>query len=200
MPSPTLPASRSRGFATSLPAFAWGYDFGRKPADLQPCADTRISFMSCMDALGVDVVVQAEANPGRWALEQAGGWQPLEWMDSTWRTVAEPGARFRYNVTPHMVGNLLDLAFDGQSAITRRGAQAPPNHYVGNLEFVAATDPEKYRVYHGAKAEFLVLAPWVTGDAPRDALRTTGAALAPGSGDPLENDYLETAVWADFTR
>jgi glycerophosphoryl diester phosphodiesterase len=188
------------GFATSLPAFAWGYDFGRRPADLEPCADVRISYMPCMDALGVDVVVQAEANPGRWAVEQAGGWQPLEWMDSTWRSVAEPTVKFRYNITPHMVGNLLDLVFDGQSAITKRGASAPPRHYVGNTEFNPATDPPEYQVYAGGKPEFLVLAPWVTDDAPRDALRATGAKLAAGSNDPLENDYLETAIWADLVR
>lgn len=188
------------GFATSLPAFAWGYDFGQRPASLEPCADVRISYMPCMDALGVDVVVQAEANPGRWAFEQAGGWQPLEWMDSTWRSVAEPTVKFRYNITPHMVGNLLDLVFDGQSAITQRGAGAPLKHYVGNTEFNPATDPPEYQVYAGGKPEFLVLAPWVTNDAPRDALRDTGAKLAAGSNDPLENDYLETAVWADLVR
>jgi glycerophosphoryl diester phosphodiesterase len=188
------------GFATSLPAFAWGFDFGQRPAGLEPCVDVRLSYMPCMDALGVDVVVQAEANPGRWAIEQAGGWQPLEWMDSTWRTVAEPGVKFRYNITPHMVGNLLDLTFDGQSAITRRGASAPLRHYVGNTEFNPATDPAEYEVYAGGKPEFLVLAPWVTDDASRDELRATGARLAPGSGDALENDYLETAIWADLVR
>jgi glycerophosphoryl diester phosphodiesterase len=188
------------GFATSLPAFAWGFDFGQRPADLEPCADVRVSYMPCMDALGVDVVVQAEANPGRWVVEQAGGWQALEWMASTWRTVAEPGVKFRYNVTPHMVGNLLDLVFDGQSAITKRGANAPLRHYVGNTEFTPATDPAGYQVYAGDKTEFLELAPWVTPDAPRDELRATGAKLAPGSNDPLENDYLETAVWADLVR
>lgn len=188
------------GFATSLPAFAWGFEFGQRPAGLEPCVDVRVSYMPCMDALGVDVVVQAEANPGRWAVEQAGGWQPLEWMDSTWRSVAEPGVGFRYNITPHMVGNLLDLTFDGQSAITQRGANAPLRHYVGNTEFNPATDPPEYQVYAGGKPEFLVLAPWVTDDAPRDALRTTGARLAPGSNEALENDYLETAVWADLVR
>jgi glycerophosphoryl diester phosphodiesterase len=188
------------GFATSLPAFAWGYDFGERPAELEPCADVRISYMPCMDALGVDVVVQAEANPGRWAMDQAGGWQPLEWMESTWRTVAEPSVKFAYNVTPHMVGNLLDLAFDGQSAITRRGHPGPGMHYVGNLEFAPPVDPERYAQDVGDKSEFVVLAPWVVPDAPRDELRAVGAQLAPGSGDLLENDYLETAVWADLTR
>ena len=49
------------------------------------------------------------------------------------------------------------------------------------------------------RPEFLVLAPWVTLDASRTQLRDTGSKLAPGSGDALENDYLETAVWADLT-
>ena len=188
------------GFATSLPAFAYGYPFGRRPADLAPCADARVSFMACMDALGVDVVVQAEANPGRWASYQAGGWQPLEWMSSTWRAVADPTVGFRYNVTPHMVGNLLDLVFDGQSAITARGATAAPARYVGDGAFLEGIDPEPYRVYARDKTEFLALAAWVTADASREELIATGAKLAPGSGDPLENDYLETAVWADFIR
>jgi hypothetical protein len=188
------------GFATSLPAFVWGYNFGERPADLQPCADMHVSYMPCMDALGVDVVVQDEANPGRWATDQAGGWQPLEWMASTWRTVAEPSVKFRYNVTPMMVGNLLDLPFDGQSAITMRGAVDAPKHYVGNREFEAGVDVDWYQAFVGGKAEFLALAPWVTDDASRTELRATGAKLAPGSGDPLENDYLETAVWADLTR
>ena len=96
--------------------------------------------------------------------------------------------------------NLLDLAFDGQSAITQRGANAPLRHYVGNLEFDPAVNPEKYRVHVGDKREFLALAPWVVPDAPRSELKVVGAQLAPGSGDALENEYLETAVWADFVR
>ena len=186
------------GFATSLPAFTWGYPFGARPADFDACADTRISFMPCMDALGVDTVVQAEANPARWVMTQPGGWQPLEWMASTWRTVADPSVGFETNITAHMVGNLLDLVFDGQSAITRRGRTGEGSHYVGNLEFEEGIDPEEYRVYGGDKPEFEVLAPWVVPDAPRDELRAVGDALAPGSGDPMENDYLETAIWADL--
>ena len=196
----TVVAGLRLGFATSLPAFAWGYEFGRRPATLEPCADVRISYMPCMDALGVEVVVQAEANPGRWAMVQPGGWQPLEWMESTWRTVGDPSVKFRYNVTPHMVGNLLDLAFDGQSAVTRRGAREAPRHYVGNATFLEGTDPEAYRPDAGPKAEFLALAPWVIPDASRESLEAMGAKLAPGSGDAKENDYLETAVWADLTR
>ena len=191
-------AGHRLGFATSLPAFTWGYPFGRRPAGLDPCADVTRTYMPCMDALGVDTVVQAEANPGRWTqLGGRGQWQPLEWMDSTWRTVADPTVRFRYNITAHMVGNLLDLPFDGQSAITMRGLRAAPRHYVGNRVFTTE-DREDHRVYAGPKPEFLALAPWVTPDADRDALRATGARLAPGSGDPMENRYLETALYADL--
>ncbi|ROH91677.1 hypothetical protein ED208_04630 [Stagnimonas aquatica] len=186
------------GFATSLPAFQWGYEFGQRPAGFEPCADIPASYMPCMDALGVDVVVQAEANPGRWAAYYAGGWQPLEWMNSTWRTVAEPSVGFRYNITAHLVGNLLDLAFDGQSAITARHQSGPGQHYVGNLEFEPGTDVGWYQVFQGEKPEFLALAPWVRDDAPRATLLETGTALSPGSRDAQENDYLETAVWADL--
>jgi glycerophosphoryl diester phosphodiesterase len=186
------------GFATSLPAFRWGYDFGERPDDLAPCADVRTTYMPCMDALGVDVVVQAEANPGRWAHTVPGGWQPLEWMESTWRSVADPTVGFRFNVTAHLVGNLFDIPFDGQSAITARGAAAAPARYVGNGVFEPGRDAEAYRVHVGDKREFLVLADWVVPDDDRDVLRAVAAALAPGSGDPRENDYLETAVWADL--
>lgn len=186
------------GFGTSLPAFTYGYPYARRPDGLRPCADTSVTFMACMDHLGVDVVVQAEANPTRWA--GPGGystWQPLEWMGSTWRAVADPTVDFQYNVTAHMVGNLLDLVFDGQSAITRRGAAAPPRHYVGNARFLQE-DESVYRPYAGAKSEFLALTPWVVPDGDRDRLRAVSAALAPGSGDPRENRYLQTAVLADL--
>ncbi len=186
------------GYATSLPAFTYGYPFGRRPAGLRACADLSRTYMACMQRLGVDVVVQAEANPARWG--GPGGystWQPLEWMGSTWRAVADPTVDFRYNVTAHMVGNLLDIPFDGQSAITRRGARAPGRHYVGNSRFLAE-DERVYRPYAGAKREFVVLAPWVAPDASRERLRAVSAALAPGSGKPRENQYLQTAVYTDL--
>lgn len=189
------------GFATSFPAFKYGYPIGESlPAGVDPCADTAVYYMACMNEIGVNVVVQAEANPGRWA--GIGGdlqWQPLEWMASTWRAVADPTVAFRYNVTPHMVGNLLDLVFDGQTAITSRDGGNPPRHYVGNTpEWATAEDDPEFFVYAGGKGEFLMLAPWLLDTDDRNVLRNIGARLAPGSGDPLENDYLETAVWADL--
>ena len=198
-----LPETRARiGFATSLPAFIYGHELGA-PQPLDPCSDTASFYMQCMDRLGVNLVIQDEANPGRWAGPAGEGtYQPLEWMRSTWRAVADPSAGFTYNVTPHMVGNLADLAFDGQTAITQRGLRGRRRcTYVGNSSFQPAApenDPLRLRPYAGRKREFLAIAPWVVPDAPRARLRATSIALAPGSGAPTENDYLETAVVADL--
>jgi len=101
-------------------------------------------------------------------------------MGSTWRAVADPTVRFRYNVTPMMTGNLFDLVFDGQSAITGRGAVTTPRHYAGT-EALESTDPAEYAGY---KSEFLALSPWVTPDASREQLAATGDKLAPAPAIP----------------
>ena len=72
---------------------------------------------------------------------------------------------------------------------------------MGNSRFQGGppeNDAASLEPYAGPKREFLALAPWVTPDAPRSALRATQAKLAPASGDPLQNDYLETAIAADL--
>jgi hypothetical protein len=157
--------------------------------------------MACMSKLGVDTVVQAEANPGRWAGNGgANDWQPLDWMGSAWRAVADPTVRFRYAVNPMMVGNLLDLDFDGQSSILERGHRGRLRHYIGNTRLDPGDgDPRSAQPYAGGKPQFVALAPWVGPDGTRSALRAEGARLAAGSGSPQENDYLETAVFADLT-
>ncbi len=204
-----IPGTKARmSFATSLPAFVYNggsvTPFGEAPGPgIDPCSDTSKYYMYCLDALGTNLVMQDEANPGEWATQS--GWQPLEWMSSTWRSSADPTVDFDYNVTPHMVGNLADLPFDGQTAITQRGLKGPRGvkpakagcNYVGDSEFLPE-DPARYEVYAGPKREFLGLAPWARPDASRAKLREIGAALTPGSGDPRENDYLETAVVADL--
>ena len=204
-----IPGTKAKmSFATSLPAFVYNggpvTPFGEAPGPgIDPCDDTANYYMYCLDALGTNLVMQDEANPGVWATQSE--WQPLEWMSSTWRSSTDPTVDFDYNVTPHMVGNLADLPFDGQTAITQRGLKGPRGagpakakcNYVGNDRFLPE-DPEEYRVYAGGKREFLGLAPWAAPDAPRPKLREIGAALAPASGGPRENDYLETAVVADL--
>ncbi|MDX6644126.1 MAG: hypothetical protein QOD76_2088 [Solirubrobacteraceae bacterium] len=195
-----LPGTDARiAFATSLPAFKYG-DGAERPAPGHECDDVSRTYMRCLDVLGANLIVQDEANPGRWADNFGCGgtcWQPLEWMTSTWRTAADPTVRFAYNVTPFMVGHLADLTFDGQTAITQRGLHDRSCAYVGNTLFQVG-DPERLRVDAGPKPEFLGLVPWVVPDAPRAELRAFAAKLAPGSGDPLDNDYLETAIVADL--
>ncbi|HWC34500.1 MAG TPA: hypothetical protein VG650_06695 [Mycobacteriales bacterium] len=194
-------AGHRLGFATSLPAFSWGYPYGRRPAHFHPCRNLAVSYMPCMSKLGVDTVIQAEANPGRWAGDGGGGyWQPLEWMGSAWRAVTDPTVSFRYAVNPMMVGNLLDLDFDGQSAILARGHRGLARSYVGDSQLDRADgDPGVAKVYAGGKPQFVALAPWVRPDGSRAALRAEGATLAAGSRSPQEDDYLETAVYADLT-
>jgi hypothetical protein len=199
-----LPGTRAKlGFATSLPAFAYGNDFRAPPPNAKPCADVSVTYMRCLDHLGTNVVLQDEANPGRWADDAGSGtWQPLEWMGSTWRAVADRSVGFDYNVTPFMTGNLADLPFDGQSAITQRGrARGKGCRFVGNARF--SPDPPEgdqpdASHYAGNKRSFIAMAPWVRDGLGRTKLRETTAKLAPKSGSPLENDYVETAVIADL--
>ncbi len=195
-----LPGTAARiGFATSLPAFVWG----TPPAGVSPCSNTSLYYMRCLSRLGANLVIQDEANPGAWTGPDGNGaeqWQPLSWMNSTYHTVYDPSVRFAYNVTAMMVGNLSDLVFDGQSAITQRGFAVPRRgcHYIGNGAFVASEDQAVFRGFAGPQPDFLALAPWVVSDRSRAALRGVGAALGPGSGSALENDYLETALVADL--
>ena len=92
--------------------------------------------------------------------------------------------------------------FDGQTAITQRGLRGRERcNYVGDSRFMPGrprTTRPRSSPTPGPKREFLALAPWVTPDAPRATLRATQAKLAPGSGDRLENDYVETAIAADL--
>jgi hypothetical protein len=194
-----IPGTKAKlAFATSLPAFV----YGDPPAGTDPCSDTSKYYMRCLDKLDANLVMQDEANPGRWTGEDGDGiekWQPLSWMTSTWRAAADPSVSFDYNVTPHLVGNLADLPFDGQTAITQRRLRGPGCHYIGDERWIDGEDRPDLKDDAGDKREFLAVAPWVTGSGPRDYLRAVGQRLAPGSADPLENDYLETAVVADLT-
>ena len=194
-----VPGTKARlGFATSLPAFR----YGSPPAGTDPCSDVTEYYMRCLDRLGANVVVQADANPGDWTGPDGDGiqkWQPLSWMTSTWRAVADPSVRFAYNATPMLTGNVGDLTFDGQTAITQRGlARGPGCHYIGDRTWLAGEDRPDLTDEAGPKRQFLAIAPWVVSDRSRDALRAVQKRLAPLSGDKLENDYVETAVAADM--
>jgi hypothetical protein len=179
------------GFATSLPAFAFG---GSSRG--HECDDVVITYMRCLDRLGANVVIQADANDGEWTGADGNElWQPLSWMGSAYRAVTDPTVHFAYAVNPFMVGNLADTPFDGQSAILERGRRGPGCHYVGNARFVAGDDLPMFGPYAGPKPQFLALAPWVVPDRSRAALRGVGTALASDSG---RSQYVQTAVIADL--
>ena len=222
-----LPATMKIGFGISLPAFEWGNDFGQEFTG-DGCAD-RTTWMRCLDQRGVNLFLQPEANPGCCWVDyidlgwHPDAWQALSWMDSAWRAVADPSVQnIRYAVTPHMVGNLIDLAFDGQSVIFERcdigGVDAcagnTPAAFVGAKDFIACPpspaadapcDDPKLLSYSGLKRETIAMAPWVLADDPsldpaanRARLTERGHAMLAGSGSPYENAYLETALWADL--
>jgi hypothetical protein len=181
------------GFATSLPAFVYGHvNAGHA------CDNVTVSYMNCLDHLGANVLIQADANDGQWTgadsdpLEK---WQPLGWMGSAWRAVSDPTVHFAYAVNPFMVGNLADTPFDGQSAILQRGRHGAGCSYIGDRAFVASEDDPAHASWAGPKPQFLALAPWVVHDGPRSALRPVGVALAAGTGP---HHYVRTAVIADL--
>jgi hypothetical protein len=191
-----IPGTRARlGIATSLPAFEYG-----RATRARACDDVTKTYMRCLDRLGANVVIQADANDGAWTggdgADPLEHWQPLSWMGSAYRAVSDPSVRFAYAVNPFMVGNLADTPFDGQSAILQRGLRGTGCHYVGDARFVAGDDDPANRAYAGSKPQFLALAPWVAPDGPRPTLRAVGTALS-GAG-PQGDRYVQTALIADL--
>ncbi|WP_420595201.1 nitrilase-related carbon-nitrogen hydrolase [Deinococcus sp.] len=138
-------------------------------------------------AQGCTVLLQPDANGSPWTGKEgifpAGQTprdQPLAWLESSWQ-VTNAG-QIRYAVNPMVVGNLLDLTFDGQSAITGPNAEGlPPRSYV-------MTPP---------RSGFLALIPWVEGGSD-EKLRKVGLNLAAGSGHPRENAYRTGVIHADL--
>ncbi|PNY81431.1 nitrilase-related carbon-nitrogen hydrolase [Deinococcus koreensis] len=141
-----------------------------------------------LEAQGCTVLLQPDANGAPWTSREGlppdprhMRDQPVAWLDSSWRITAA-GTGIRYAVNPMVVGNLLDLTFDGQSAITGPAQEAPAaRSYV-------MTEP---------RPGFLALAPWVE-DGPPEQLRRTGQQLAAHSGHPRENRYRQDIVSADL--
>lgn len=142
-----------------------------------------------LEAQGCTVLLQPDANGAPWTAKEGLPPdparlrdQPVAWLESSW-TATTSGQRIRYAVNPMVVGNLLDLTFDGQSAITGRAEDAPtPRSYV-------LTDP---------RPGFLALSPWVESGSP-EQLRQTGQDLAARSGHPRENAYHTGVLWADLS-
>ena len=160
------------GIATSLPAFQFGYGFGEPPPGVDPCSDTRLYYMRCLNKLGANVVIQDEANPGPWAVTQPGGWQPLEWMGSSWRHVGDPSVRFAYNVTPFMVGNLRTSCSTGRARSPSEARRRAGCNYVGTRRFHAGPPENIRRPTVPTPAASASSSRLRRGSAPRNARRT----------------------------
>ena len=140
-----------------------------------------------LSAGGCSVLLQPDANGSPWTGQEgiypAGQQprdQPLAWLESSWQVTSSQ--QIRYAVNPMVVGNLLDLSFDGQSAITGPVEEGPsPRSYV-------MTPPRR---------GFLALLPWVE-DGPPENYAGQGQHLAAHSGHPRENAYRSGVIWADL--
>lgn len=220
-----LPAGRGRpvprvrlGIAISLDAF----EHAGSP---NPCTDPR-AYIPCLAAQQVNVLLQPEYNDGTaecasWSdFSTACGppaWQPLSWMLSSWYAVGarDPSGHpiypsIRYAVNPFMVGNLYDLAGDGQSAIfARDDPRARADFYAGDSDSRLYARPGPYTPYgdppapdpesapadrvslaqlDGPQPGFLALAPWALPSSGASAVLVRDrAGLAAGSKGSLES-------------
>ena len=237
------------GVGISLDAFEHVIDADPCPPDGTvndgPGVDDYPQFMQCLDSKGVNVFLQPEFNSAgktcmSWTDFSEGGcmpgsWQPAGWMHSAWFAVqgrGDDGAlvhkNFRYAVNPFLVGNLFDIAGDGQTAIfARDDPRAVVGCYAGMcatdiyadpaLGFVDHADAAYLARYEGPRPGFLALTSWTMTPADpnwfyrtsanqrvgtRDSLQACEKGLAPGSGiltgDCSENSQAPGALVADL--
>jgi len=153
---------------------------------------------------GANVILQPEAFDA-WAFQTA-EWLPDVFKEGGYATLQKQ-PEFLLNVNASMTGNLIDITFDGQTAIFGRARKTTPGP-LGPTNAFVGQNPD---------GGFLALAPWVVPDpgiadpslslaARRARLVETGVHLLPGSGSacpaPLavgacENGYREAIVWTD---
>lgn len=155
-------------------------------------------------AKGANVILQPEAFSA-WAYDTT-EWAPDVFKSGGFANLQRTPA-WVANVNASMTGNLLDITFDGQTAILGRRTKAAP----GPL------GPENAWIGQNPDTGFRVVAPWIVPDpgiadpglglaARRAQLAAQGAKLLPGSGVPCpaplapgacENGYREAVVWHD---
>lgn len=169
-------------------------------------------YLRHLDAQGVEIVVQNDANDVPWAGPgSSSDWQPQEWLDSVLGVLQPQYRNLRYNVCAMQTGNFFDVVFDGQSSITARksaeregvstGRPHGPRHtFIGVDEFVSSSNGRPLL------GEFLACARWVEEDPGiahpgltqaqrRRWLTAIARELRPGGA--RANQYRESVVWAD---
>jgi hypothetical protein len=184
-----------------------------------------------LDSKGCDVLLQPDANSGAWATDGGlGYWQPLEWLGSTmgsiqtkkyigcpnpdealflktggvkcnFQEIAINSKSIKYNVNPMMTGNLFDVSFDGQTAITGRDKRAKRDiNYIGLPKLQDLTFEGKIMFEEGG---FILLGPWsfdLSSLAPgeqQNKSRELQKTLYQGGEN--EGKYLSTILIADLT-
>jgi hypothetical protein len=185
-----------------------------------------------LDKKGCDVFLQPDANSGAWATTGGlGYWQPLEWLGSTMGSIqqnyyigctnphkalfltGEKKCEFqkiqikqksiKYNVNPMMVGNLFDISFDGQTAITGRDKRAKRDiNYVGLLPLDKLTYGEKGEIMF-PDGGFIVLGPWtfdLSGYSVEEQIkRAEELQKTLQAGGENEGKYISSIISADIT-
>ncbi len=184
-----------------------------------------------LDKKGCDVLLQPDANSGAWATDGGlGYWQPLEWLSSTMGSIQtkkyigcpnphqslfikKEGIKcnfeeiniqlksIKYNVNPMMTGNLFEVSFDGQTAITGRDKRAKRDiNYIGLPKLQDLTFEGKIMFEDGG---FILLGPWsfdlssLTPEEQQNKSRELQKTLY--QGEKNEGKYLSTILIADLT-
>ncbi|MEM3448743.1 MAG: carbon-nitrogen hydrolase family protein, partial [Nitrososphaerota archaeon] len=83
---------------------------------------------------GAEIIIQPDANPEKWnSILSNGRWQPEEWMDSAYYIAQRMGG-VKFVINPMMVGDLMEIRFEGQSSITKKADLGDDYlSYLGNL-------------------------------------------------------------------
>ncbi len=131
------------------------------------------------DAKGANLLIQSEAFSA-WAFSDSDDGPDVLKEGGFGAVQRHPN--FLYNVTPALTGNMIDVTFDGQSAVIGKRTTTPP----GPLS------PTNAWIGQNPDAGFLTIAPWVIDDPAiatpaltlaqrRSQLAATGDALKPTS-------------------
>ncbi len=160
-------------------------------------------YLQRLDSQGTRIVIQHDANSLLWAAPcKTCEWQPQERLNSVLGCLQDDYPNLYYNVCSMQLGNFFDIAFDGQSSITKKSdcEPDPQCNFVGNDGFVHTGTGK------AMKGEILALAPWVVEDPiyttpemslteRRKTLEQVALQLLPGGS--RANHYRESVIWAD---
>lgn len=151
-----------------------------------------------LEDMGAQVIFQPEAYLGGWVRPlppsmsaEAARWEPDVFSLGGYNLV-QRSARATHSFVAQLTGNFFEMPADGQVQVVEKASRQ-----TGRAAFVGQKGPLAGNVFVG---------PWVAPDPGvadptlslaerRGQLREVGAKLIPGSGDPLEGDYVE-GMWA----